>query len=861
MAEINDVNDFFDELGLPPEFRGMFNQLFGFRRPDRIFDYFSNTAHKVIYNAAEEVRRLGHKALDTEHLLLGLFKAETLTSDILKELGLDPVKVYADVEAMLGQTPDKIPKEQPVVLTPRAKRSLELAYQTAAQLGYKYVGPEHIMLGLIREGEGIAAQIMQKAEITLEKAIKKINERFGDKKNKRAKAIAEDFETFGGPEGEQRTALTTFGRDLTELAHQARLDPVIGREKEIDRMIRILSRRTKNNPVLIGDPGVGKTAIVEGLAQIIVSGNVPEILREKRIIELDLAGMIAGTKHRGEFEERIKAVMEEIQDAAGKIIVFIDVIHNLVGAGSAEGAMDAANILKPALSRGELQCIGATTIDEYRKYIEKDSALERRFQPIKVEQPNIEDAIEILKGLRDRYEAHHRVQITDEAIVAAVNMSSRYITDRFLPDKAIDVMDEAAAKVRLESISLPPEVNRLKREIEKFRKEQASVNKIADKEKLNRLTEKLSSMEKELEEKVSTWKATHAATTVSVSEKNIAEIIADWTGVPATRLEEKESERLMHMEDELHKRVIGQEDAIAAVSEAIRRARAGVSDPNKPLGIFLFAGPTGVGKTELARTLAEFMFGSQEKMIRIDMSEYMEKFNVSRLLGAAPGYVGYEEGGQLTEAVRRNPYSVVLLDEIEKAHPEVFNVLLQVMDEGRLTDAQGRTTNFRNTIIIMTSNAGSEEQNKAIIGFTPNKDQDVISYEKMKQRLTSALKNVFRPEFLNRIDEIIMFHSLTRKEIREIVVMMLNKLNKQLAQQQITATYADALIDHLISIGYDQNYGARPLQRAIQKNVENKISEAIIAGTITEGDAINVDFNDDKKTIIVKIPKTELIKK
>lgn len=860
--DINDVNGFFDELGLPPEFRGMFNQLFGFRRPDRIFDYFSNTAHKVIYNAAEEVRRLGHKALDTEHLLLGLFKAETLTSEILNELGLDPVKVYADVETMLGQTTNKIPKEQPVVLTPRAKRALELAYQTAAQLGYKYVGPEHILLGLLREGEGLAAQIMHKADITLDKAIKKINERFGDKKNKRAKGIAEDFETFGGPQsGDQRTALTTFGRDLTELAHQARLDPVIGREKEIDRMIRILSRRTKNNPVLVGDPGVGKTAIVEGLAQIIVSGNVPEVLREKRIVELDLAGMIAGTKHRGEFEERIKSVMDELQEANGRIIVFIDEIHNLVGAGSAEGAMDAANILKPALSRGELQCIGATTVDEYRKYIEKDSALERRFQPIKVDQPSVEDAIEILKGLRDRYEAHHRVQITDAAIIAAVNMASRYITDRFLPDKAIDVLDEAAAKVRLASISLPPEVNKLKRDIETFRKEQASINKIADKDKLNKLTVKIENMEKELEQKVDAWKAEHASTTVSVTEKNIAEIIADWTGVPATRIEEKESERLLHMEAELHKRVIGQEDAIRAISEAIRRSRAGVSDPNKPLGVFLFAGPTGVGKTELARTLAEYMFGSQDKMIRIDMSEYMEKFNVSRLLGAAPGYVGYEEGGQLTEQVRRNPYSVVLLDEIEKAHPEVFNVLLQVMDEGRLTDAQGRTANFRNTIIIMTSNVGSEEQNKAIVGFTPTKDQDVISYEKMKERLTGSLKNVFRPEFLNRIDDVIMFHPLTKKEIREIIVLMLQTLNKQLQQQQITATYTDALIDHLMSIGYDQNYGARPLKRAIQKNVENKISEAIIAGIIQEGATIAVDIDQDKKIEIKKVSTKEFADK
>jgi ATP-dependent Clp protease ATP-binding subunit ClpC len=601
-------------------------------------------------------------------------------------------------------------------------------------------------------------------------------------------------------------------------------------------MVRILSRRTKNNPVLIGDPGVGKTAIVEGLAQRIVSGEVPETLQQKRVVELDLAGMIAGTKHRGEFEERIKAVMEEIRSSNDKVIVFIDEIHNLVGAGSAEGAMDAANILKPALSRGEIQCIGATTLDEYRKYIEKDSALERRFQPIQVEQPSIEDAIEILKGLRDRYEAHHRVQITDSAILAAVNMSSRYITERFLPDKAIDVVDEAAAKVRLASISLPPEIQKLKKELELLKKEQASITQVADKAKIEKIINRLAELEKTLAEKTADWKASHGSTTVEVTEADIAGIIADWTGIPATRIEQKESEKLLQMETELHKRVIGQDDAITAIAEAIRRARAGVADPNKPSGVFLFAGPTGVGKTELARTLAEFLFGSQDKMIRLDMSEYMEKHAVSKLIGSPPGYVGYDDGGQLTEKVRRKPYSVILFDEIEKAHPDVYNIFLQIMEDGVLTSSDGRKVSFKNAVMIMTSNVGATliTENRATIGFGDSSDKSVT------ERVMDELKKVFKPEFLNRADEIVVFEKLSQEHTVQICSLLLDSVKERAEELGITLSFSNETVSELAQQGYDKAYGARPLRRLITAKIENLLSESLLAGELTSGDEIEI---------------------
>jgi ATP-dependent Clp protease ATP-binding subunit ClpC len=824
------------------DFLGEFDRLMGnmFRqqRPDRMFELFSKSANKVISLAAQEAIRLGRKALSTEHLLLGLLKEEGIANRILQRLKVDLVKLFSETETMAGRGDEKNIKQ--VALTPRAKKALELAYFTAMELGFNYVGPEHILLGLLREDEGIAAQVLKKFELNLDTILKAVFDELGVKQ----KATAEDLDE------QPQTALTVFGRDLTLLARQNRLDPVIGRETEIDRVIRILSRRTKNNPALIGDPGVGKTAIVEGLAQAIVKGEVPEILKDKRVIELDMGGMLAGTKHRGEFEERIKAVMEEIRKSSGKIILFIDELHNLVGAGAAEGAIDAANILKPALARGELQCIGATTLDEYRKYIEKDAALERRFHPIDVSQPSVEETLLILKGLKDKYEAHHRVEITDAALEAAAHLSERYITDRFLPDKAIDVMDEAAAKVRIASISLPPEVKQLERQLAKEKQEEAALSKSKDKEALKTVQGHI----KELEDKFNTlkaaWDAKKGKDVPKVTVDDITEVISDITKVPLKRIAEEETKRLLDLETELQKRVIGQEEAVKAVSEAIRRSRAGIADPRRPQGVFIFVGPTGVGKTELARTLANFMFGKDDRMIRIDMSEYMEKFTTSRLVGSPPGYVGYEEGGQLTDAVRRNPYSVILLDEIEKAHPDVFSLLLQVMEDGRLTDAQGRTVNFTNTIIIMTSNVGTGEAERPF-GFESQRG-DLTAYENMKKRLQDAVKDAFRPEFLNRVDEIIVFHPLKKEHIKKIVDLMLAQLQKQVGGKQLKLEVSEPVKEHLVEIGYNPTFGARPLRRAIQQYIENPLSSEILKNTFQEGDTILTELSESKQIVFRK---------
>ncbi|WP_159887841.1 ATP-dependent protease ATP-binding subunit ClpC [Paenibacillus puerhi] len=803
-----------------------------------MFGRFTERAQKVLSLAQEEAVRLGHNNIGTEHILLGLIReGEGIAAKALIALGLGLEKIQDEVESLIGRG-----QEQPtnIAYTPRAKKVIELSMDEARKLGHTYVGTEHILLGLIREGEGVAARVLNNLGVSLNKARQQVLQLLGS-----SEVVSP---SHGNPVNVNTPTLDGLARDLTAYAKDGNLDPVIGRSKEIERVIQVLSRRTKNNPVLIGEPGVGKTAIAEGLAQKIINNEIPETLRDKRVMTLDMGSVVAGTKYRGEFEDRLKKIMDEIRQA-GNIILFIDELHTLIGAGGAEGAIDASNILKPSLARGELQCIGATTLDEYRKYIEKDAALERRFQPITVDQPSPEEAIQILHGLRDRYEAHHRVKITDEAIEQAVKLSDRYITDRFLPDKAIDLIDEASSKVRLRSYTVPPDLKKLENKLEDIRKEKDAAVQSQEFEKAASLRDTEQKMREELDTTKNEWKEKQGRTDSEVTPEDIAQVVASWTGIPVVKLAEEETERLLKMESILHDRVIGQDEAVKAVSRAIRRARAGLKDPKRPMGSFIFLGPTGVGKTELARALAESLFGDENAVIRIDMSEYMEKHSTSRLVGAPPGYVGYEEGGQLTEKVRRKPYSVVLLDEIEKAHPEVFNILLQVLEDGRLTDSKGRTVDFRNTLIIMTSNVGADVIRKnSTLGFTATIDAG-REYGNMKDKVMGELKKSFRPEFLNRIDEIIVFHSLDEQHIAQIVTLMADDLRKRLREQEVDFVITDAAKAFLAKEGYDPSFGARPLRRAIQKHIEDRLSEELLRGNISKGDKLTIDEKDGELVV------------
>ena len=800
-----------------------------------MYGRFTEKAERAISLAQESAARLGHSYVGTEHLLLGLLKEGTgVAARVLQSQGVTEDKIVAQIEELIGR--GDFAGKGPVDYTPRTKRVLELSLNEARRLGHNYIGTEHLLLGIMREGESVAVRILMDLGVDPHKLLNDI-----------VRMLNEDAP---GPGGEPRSSssysntptLNQFGRDLTELAKEGKFDPIIGRDKEIERVIQILSRRTKNNPCLIGEPGVGKTAIVEGLAQKIVEGNIPELLKDKRVFTLDLSSMVAGAKYRGEFEERLKKAMDEVRKA-GNVILFIDEMHTIIGAGAAEGAIDASNILKPALARGEIQVIGATTLKEYRKHVEKDAALERRFQPITVGEPTQEETIEILKGIRDKYEAHHRVKITDGALEAAAKLSSRYITDRYLPDKAIDLIDEAASKVRLKAFTAPVDLKNLEEQIEKLAKEKENAIRLQEFEKAAAIRDQEQKLKAEYEKMKDDWYQKNQTRTDTVTEDEIADIVSSWTGIPVKRLAEEESERLMKMEDVLHERVIGQDEAVKAVAKAIRRGRVGLKDPRRPIGSFIFLGPTGVGKTELSKALAEALFGNESALIRIDMSEYMEKFNVSRLIGSPPGYVGYDEGGQLTEKVRRQPYSVLLFDEIEKAHPDVFNILLQILEDGRLTDSQGRTVDFRNTVIIMTSNIGGRlitEPKR--VGFVVS-DNPARDYEDMKNNVMSELKKTFRPEFLNRVDDIIVFHPLDQEHIKKIVGVMLKSLQKRLEQNGITMQVSDEAIAHLAQKGFDPVFGARPLRRAIQTMVEDKFAEHMLEGTVKSGDTVNIGFD------------------
>ncbi len=804
-----------------------------------MFKRYTEKAKKAIMIAQEEAVNLNHDYIGTEHILIGLLKEEEgVASQVLKQLGVNVDKVVEEVERLVGK--GEYQQVGEVTFTPRAKKVLELASQEASQLKNNYIGTEHILLGLIKEGSGVAVRILTDLGISLDNVYSEIMKVLMD-------SGAQSFPSAPGKKTTKTPALDEFGRDLIKLAQEDKLDPVIGRGMEIQRVIQILSRRKKNNPCIIGEAGVGKTAIVEGLAQKITNNDVPEILKEKRIICLDLALIVAGTKYRGEFEKRLKKIVKEVQES-NDVILFIDEIHTLVGAGAAEGAIDASNILKPALARGELQVIGATTAEEYRKYIEKDAALERRFQPIYISEPSIEETVKILQGLRDKYEAHHKIKITDQALEAAAHLSARYVSGRFLPDKAIDLVDEAASRIKLQNTISPPDMKEVEIKLSKIRKEKESTVKLQEFEKAAQLRDKEKKLEIELQKMKEKWETGRRVNEVGVTEEDIAEIVSSWTGIPIFSLKEEEAQKLLRMEEELHKRIIGQDEAIISISKAIRRARAGMKSPKRPIGSFIFLGPTGVGKTELARTLAEFLFGDENALISLDMSEYMEKFAVSRLVGAPPGYVGYEEGGQLTEKVRRKPYSVVLLDEIEKAHPDVFNILLQIFEDGRLTDSQGRVVDFKNTVIIMTSNVGATLIKKgSALGFRGTSEPEEISYKDIKNRVIGELNKTFRPEFLNRINEVIVFKSLTKEEIKKIATLILNNEVKILLEEQkIDLETTDEAKELLTKESYDPNFGARPLRRTIERLIENPISEKLLAGEFKEGDCVQIKTSGGK---------------
>lgn len=802
----------------------------------KMFNRFTERARKVIVYAKEEARRFNHDYIGTEHLLLGLIReGEGVAAAVLQKLGLDLETIRLEVEKLVQAGPaTQVVGDIP--FTPRSKKALELSAEEARALGHNYIGTEHLLLGLVKEGEGMAYRVLLNLGLDL-----------GKLRNEVMELLGSGIPGYGQQQETVKTgktpAIDAYGRNLNKLARESKLDPVIGRKNEIERVIQILSRRTKNNPVLLGEAGIGKTAIVEGLAQLIVQGDVPELLRDKTIVVLDLAMMIAGTKYRGQFEERIKAVMDELK-RSGKIVLFIDEIHTLVGAGAAEGAIDAANILKPALARGEIQCIGATTLDEYRKNIEKDAALERRFQTIIVEPPSVEETILILKGLRDKYEAHHRVKYSDESLEAAARLSDRYISNRFLPDKAVDILDEAGAKARLQAMVVPDDIKALEESIEQLKKEKESYIKIQDFERAAKMRDQEREVREQLERKRAEWMQKRDDVSLTITDDDIARVVSQWTRIPLIRLEQKESDRLLKMEDQMKKAVIGQDEAVSAISRAVRRSRAGIKNPRRPIGSFIFLGPTGVGKSLLARILSEFMFGDRDALIQIDMSEYMDKFNVSRLIGAPPGYVGYEEGGQLTEKVRRRPYSVILLDEIEKAHPDVFNLLLQVFEEGQLTDSLGRKVDFRNTLIIMTSNVGAEMiRHAGSLGFVAQKED--TSYNAVKDRLLNEVKKAFKPEFLNRIDDIIVFRNLTKEDLTQIIKLEINEVIERLKGRGIDISLSAEAMDFLMEKGFDPLYGARPLKRTIQRYVEDMLSEEIISGRFKEGSKVTVVRRDD----------------